>query len=75
MYWVKDRCRLEETTEFSNKHNEVTLRAEIEAAHGRELCRKEQMRKGEAMITDNFQVKLESALQWELREIELKSHL
>ena len=27
------------------------------------------------MITDNFQVKLESALQWELREIELKSHL
>ena len=27
------------------------------------------------MITDDFQVKLESALQWELWEIELNSHL
>ena len=27
------------------------------------------------MIVDNFQVKLESALQWELCEIELNSHL
>ena len=65
MYWVKDRCRLEETTEFSNKHNEVTLRAEIEAAHERELCRKEQMRKGEAIITDEFQFSFESEVHWE----------
>ena len=26
MYWVKDKRRLKEPTEFSNTHNEVTLR-------------------------------------------------
>ena len=75
MYWVKDKRRLEEPTEFSNTHNEFTLREEIEASHKRELCKKEQKSKGEVMNTDNFQVKLESALKWERWEIELNSHL
>ena len=65
MYWFKDNSRLEEPIELSNIHNEVTLRAEIKAAHKRELCIKEQKRKGEAMITDDLQVELGSALQWE----------
>ena len=77
MYWVKDKRRLEEPIEFSNTHNEVevTLRAEIEAVHERVLCIKEQNRKGEPMITDDFQFKLESAIQWEHWVIELNRHL
>jgi len=75
MYWAKDKRRLDEPIEFANTYNEGTLRAEIEAAHERETCRKEQKRKGEAMLTDDFQVKLESAIQWERWEIELNSHL
>ena len=63
MYWVKYKGRPKEPTEFSNTHNEVTLRSEIKAAHEIELCRKEQKRKGEAIITDDFQVKLESELK------------
>ena len=65
MYWFKESSRLEEPIELSNIHNEVTLRAEIKAAHKRELFIKEQKRKGEAMITDDLQVELGSALQWE----------
>ena len=37
MYWVKDKCRIEEPPEFYKTHNEVTLRSEIESAHKREL--------------------------------------
>ena len=40
MYWFKYKRRLKEPTEFSNTHNEVALRAEIETAHKREFCRK-----------------------------------
>ena len=75
MYWVKDKVRLGEPTEFAATYIETDLRGEIEAAQEREVCRKEQKRKGEAMLTDNFQVKLESAIQWERWEIELDSHL
>ena len=75
MYWVKDKVRLGEPTEFADTYVEADLRGEIEAAQEREVCRKEQKRKGEAMLTDDFQVKLESAIQWERWEIELNSHL
>ena len=33
MYWVKDKHRLKEPTEFYNIHNGVTLRSEIKASH------------------------------------------
>ena len=65
MYWVKKKRTLEELTDISNTHNEATLRSETKVAQKRDFCRNEQKMKGEAMITDNLQVKLESALQWE----------
>ena len=36
MYWVKDKHRLKEPTEFYNIHNGVTLRSEIKASHKKE---------------------------------------
>ena len=64
MYWVKYKVRLGKPTEFAGTYAKADLRAEIEAAQEREVCRKEQKRKGEAMLNDDFQVKLESAIQW-----------
>ena len=75
IYWVKDKCTLEEPAEFSNTHNEVTLRVETEAEHKIELWRKEEKSKVEAIMMENFQVNIESALQWESWKIELNSHL
>ena len=47
----------------------------IEEAKERESRRKEQKRKGEVMITGDFQVELESEIQWERWEIDLLVHL
>ena len=63
MYWVKDQRRLRETTKIFNYVDEPTLRTMIEEANEQEPCKKKQKRKGEGMITDDFQVKLESAIK------------
>ena len=63
MYWVKDQRRLRETTKIFNYVDEPTLRTMIEEANEQESCKKKQKRKGEGMITDDFQVKLESAIK------------
>ena len=54
MYWVKDHCRLGETTEKFNDADEPTLCKMIKESNEQKSCRKEQNRKGEAMITDDF---------------------
>ena len=46
----------------------------IEEANKRESRRKEQKRKGEAMITDDFQVKLDSTKQRLIYELATKSN-
>ena len=64
MYWIKDHRQLGETTKIFNDIDETTLSTMIEEANERESCRKEQNIKVEAMITDDFQVKLKSSIQW-----------
>ena len=75
MYWVEYQRQLGEMTNIFNNADEHTLHTMTEEANGRESCRKEKNRKGEAMITDDFQVRLESAIQWERWEVELFGHL
>ena len=62
-------------TNIFNGVDEPTLHMMTEEANKRESCRKEQKRKGEETIANYFQVKLESAIQWERWEIELLGHL
>ena len=63
MHWVKYQRRLGETTKIFKNFDETTLSTMIKETNKQESCRKEQKRKGEAMITDDLQVKLESAIQ------------
>ena len=60
IHWVKDQRRLREMADIFNDVDELTLRTMVEEANERDSCIKEQKRKGELMITDDFQVKLES---------------
>ena len=47
----------------------------IQAANERKQCQVDQKKKGESLLTDNFQVRLEAADQWERWLIELQSTL
>ena len=75
MCWVKDRVRLNEEASFVSTTTRDEFRNEIAAALEREKMRADMKTKGEALNSTNFQVKLESASQWDRWSIELESTL
>ena len=75
MYWVKDRHRLAEPAKFPLGTTQIQFTEAIQAANERKQCGVDQKKKGESLLTNNFQVKLEAADQWERWLIELQSTL
>ena len=75
MHWVKDKSRLNEPAEFAAHYTQAMLRSEIEEARERHQDRTDQKKKGESISTTDFQVKLETASQWERWDIELEGTL
>ena len=75
MHWVKDKHRLAEPAKFPLGTTQIQFTEAIQAANKRKQCRVYQKKKGESLLTNNFQVKLEAADQWERRLIELQSTL
>ena len=64
MHWVKDKHRLSEPEKFPLGTTQIQFTEAIQAANERKQCRFDQKKKGESLLTNNFQVKLEAADQW-----------
>ena len=75
MHWVKDKHRLAEPAKFPLGTKQIQFTEAIQAANERKQCRVDQKKKGESLLTNDFQVNLESADQWERWLIELQSTL
>ena len=73
--WVKDRFRLEEETVFENGSTRQAFINAIDDASKRKKSRTNQRKAGESLVTTAFQVKLETAMQWDRWIIELESNL
>ena len=65
MHWVKDKHRLAESAKFPLGTTQIQFTEAIQAANERKQCRVDQKKKGESLLTNDFQVKLESVDQWE----------
>ena len=75
MHWVNDKHRLAEPAGFPIGTTQLQFTEAIQAANERKQCRVDQKKKGESLLTNDFQVKLEAANQWERWLIELQSTL
>ena len=75
MHWVKDKHRLAEPAKFTLGTTQIQFTEAIQVANELKQCRVDHKKKGESLLTNNFQVKLESADQWERWLIELQSTL
>ena len=75
MHWFKDKHRLAEPAKFALGTTQIQFTEAIQAANERKQCRVDQKKTGESLLTNNFQVKLEAADQWEILLIELQSTL
>ena len=75
MHWVKEKNRLAESAKFTLGTTQIKFTEVIQGANERKQCRVYQKKKGESLLTNNFQVKLETADQWERWLIELQSTL
>ena len=75
MHWVKDKNRLDEPSGFPIGTTQLKFTEDIQAANERKQCRVYQKKKGESLLTNNFQVKLEAANQWERWLMDLQSTL
>jgi hypothetical protein len=73
--WVKDRFRLEEDATFGDGTTRQDFIEALDAATQRKKSRTNQRKTGEALVTTVFQVKLETATQWDRWIIELESNL
>ena len=73
--WVKDKMRLQETPTFvANSTRPDFIRA-IDEASERNKNRINQRKAGKSLVTMVFQVKLQTATQWDRCNIELESKL
>ena len=75
MHWVKDDQRLAKPSKFPLGTTQIQFTEAIQAANERKPSRVDQKKKGESLLTNYFQVKLEAADQWERWLIELQSTL
>ena len=71
MHWFKDKHRLAESANFLLGTTQIQFTEAIQAANKRKQCRVNQKKKEESLLTNDFQVKLEYADQWERWLIEL----
>ena len=58
MHWVKYKHRLAEPAKFPLGTTQIQFTEAIQAANKRKQCRADQKKKGESLITNDFQVKL-----------------
>ena len=75
MHWFKDKHRLAEPAKFPLGTTQIQFTEAIQAANECKQCRVDQKKKGEFLLTNGFQVKLEAVDQWERWLIELQSTL
>ena len=75
MHLVKDKHRLAEPAKFPLETTQIQFTEAIQAANERKQCQVDQEKKGESLLTNNFQVTLKAADQWERWLIELQSTL
>ena len=75
MHWVKDKHSLAEPAKFPLRTTQIQFTEAIQAANERKQRRVDKKKKGESLLTNYFQVKLEAADQWERWLIELQSTL
>lgn len=75
MYWVQDQKRLGEAPDFPATFNQEMVITAIMAANDRHHDRINQAKKGDSILSNDFQVKLQFSGQWERWEIELESTL
>ena len=75
MHWVKEKHWLAKYAKLPLKTTQIQFTEAIQAANERKQCQVDQKKKGESLLTNDFQVKLESADQWERWLIELQSTL
>ena len=75
MDWVKYKTRIEEEEEFPYGTKRQELIHELEEATTSKKCSRKQNKLGEYLITTSFQVKLETAGQWNHWVVELESNL
>ena len=75
MHWVKDKYRLAEPAKFPLGTTQIRFTEAIQAANERNQCQVDHKKKGYSFLTNDFQVKLEAADQWERWLIELQSTL
>ena len=64
MHWVKDKHRLAKPAKLPLRTTQIQFTEAIQAANDRKQCRVDQKKKGESLLTKNFQVKLEATDQW-----------
>ena len=72
---VKDKHRLAEPSKIPIGTTQLQFTEAIQAANERKQCQVYCKKKGGSLLTNDFQVKLESAYQWERWLIELQSTL
>ena len=65
MHWVKDNHCLAKPAKFPLGTTQINFTGAIQAANERKQCQVYQKKKGESLLTKDFQVKLEAADQWE----------
>ena len=73
--WVNDKVRLQKEVEFETGTNWAKLIKSIEESPERKECGINQKNTGESLITTAFQVKLETATQWDRWVNEFYSNL